>query len=273
MLPAVRRLRVRPRCRPGRSVDPGRRGHRRRRNLPAVAAFCRTHYGGLLTAAGRWGEADVALSDAVRIWGLGHSWLRPGALVRLADLRVRQGRFEEAEQLLHSLDGDADARVAARTIVERGEPQLAVGVLALGEIDSTSVAAARLSAGARGSPHRCRRPRRCRGPRSTASSIARIDTPVSTFGRTAAMAHGRLCLAETNGDPCSYLREALSGFTRARAPMELAQAHFELARALAIEQPELALAEARHGLGGFQRLPAARQADAHRRAMRSARFA
>ena len=46
-----------------------------RRKLPAVAAFCRTHYGGLLTAAGRWGEADVALSDAVRIWGLGHSRL------------------------------------------------------------------------------------------------------------------------------------------------------------------------------------------------------
>ena len=29
-----------------------------RRNLPAVSAFCRTHYGGVLTAAGRWPEAD-----------------------------------------------------------------------------------------------------------------------------------------------------------------------------------------------------------------------
>src|SRR6185295_15653894 len=44
-----------------------------RRNLPAVAAFCRTHSGGLLTAAARWKEADTALSNAVRIWGLGHS--------------------------------------------------------------------------------------------------------------------------------------------------------------------------------------------------------
>ena len=85
-----------------------------RRKLPAVAAFCRTHYGGLLTAAGRWGEADAALSDAVRIWGLGHSSLRPGALVRLAELRVRQGRFEEAEQLLHGLDGDVEAALPAR---------------------------------------------------------------------------------------------------------------------------------------------------------------
>src|SRR5213076_936855 len=54
-----------------------------RRNLPAVSAFCRTHYGGVLTAAGRWVEADTALSEAVRLWGLGHSSLRPGALVRL----------------------------------------------------------------------------------------------------------------------------------------------------------------------------------------------
>ena len=83
-----------------------------RRNLPAVAAFCRTHYGGLLTAAGRWGEADEALSDAVELWGLGHSSLRPGALVRLADLRVRQGRFEEAEQLLRGLDGDSRSGTA-----------------------------------------------------------------------------------------------------------------------------------------------------------------
>src|SRR5438045_2619979 len=41
-----------------------------RRHLPAVSAFCHTHYGGLLTAAGRWPEADVALTEAVRMWGL-----------------------------------------------------------------------------------------------------------------------------------------------------------------------------------------------------------
>ena len=72
-----------------------------RRSLPAVSAFCRTHYGGLLTTAGRWPEAEAALTEAIRLWGLGQrSGLRAGALVRLADLRARQGRYEEAEQLL-----------------------------------------------------------------------------------------------------------------------------------------------------------------------------
>ena len=51
--------------------------------------------------------------------------------------------------------------------------------------------------------------------------------------------------------------------------MELAQAHFELAKALASDQPEGALAEARAARSGFERLPAARQADAVGALMRS----
>ena len=243
-----------------------------RRKLPAVAAFCRTHYGGLLTAAGRWGEADVALSDAVRIWGLGHSSLRPGALVRLADLRVRQGRFEEAEQLLNGLDSDVEAALPlAATHLERGESDLAVGVLtrALGEIDPTSVAAGPLWATLVDAHIATGDHRERRDSPSIGWSTAPTRHPGFYLRATAAMARGRLCLAETTGDPCGCLREALSGFTKARAPMELAQAHFELARALASEQPEGALAEARAALEGFERLPAARQADAVGALMRS----
>src|SRR5258705_7276698 len=80
-----------------------------RRRLPAVSAFCHTHYGGILTAAGRWPQADATLTSPVRLWGLGHRSLRGGALVRLADLRLRPGRFEEAEQLLDGVEGDIDA--------------------------------------------------------------------------------------------------------------------------------------------------------------------
>jgi DNA-binding CsgD family transcriptional regulator len=242
-----------------------------RRNLPAVAAFCRTHYGGLLTAAGRWGEADEALSDAVHIWGLGHSSLRPGALARLAELRVRQGRFEEAEQLLAGLDGNVEAaRPLAVTHLERGEPDRAIDVLvrALEEVDPTSVAAgtlwatlveARLASG--------NNDEAAAAADELASCAEQHSGPY--LRATAAFARGRLCLAETTGDPCGCLREALSGFTKARTPLELAQSRFELAKALASEQPSLALAEARAALEGFEQLPAARQADAVAALMRS----
>jgi hypothetical protein len=122
----------------------------RRRNLPAVSAFCRTHYGGILTAAGRWAEADAALTEAIQLWGLGQrSWLRQGALVRLADLRVRQGRYEEAEQLLTGLEVDPDAaRPLAAIHLAKGEPSLARGVLerALEHHDPTGAAAVTLLA-------------------------------------------------------------------------------------------------------------------------------
>ena len=107
-----------------------------RRNLPAVAAFCRTHYGGVLTAAGRWPEADVALTEAVRLWGLGRrSFLRCGALIRLADLRVRQSRYEEAADLLEGIDVDVDfdaARPLAALHLARGETALARAALERG---------------------------------------------------------------------------------------------------------------------------------------------
>ena len=80
-----------------------------RRRLPAVSAYCRTHYGGILTAAGRWPEADDALTEAVRLWALGRRTLKAGALVRLADLRVKQGRLEEAERLLDGMSNDPEA--------------------------------------------------------------------------------------------------------------------------------------------------------------------
>ena len=93
-----------------------------RRRLPAVSAYCRTHYGGILTAAGRWPEADDALTEAVRLWALGRRTLKAGALVRLADLRVKQGRLEEAERLLDGMGNDPEATLPLASLqFARGE--------------------------------------------------------------------------------------------------------------------------------------------------------
>ena len=122
-----------------------------RRRLPAISAYCRTHYGGVLTAAGRWPEAEEALTAAVRLWGLGQrSALRAGALIRLADLRVSQGRLRGGRALLDGLDADAleaTARPRAALHLARGQTDLAAYLLeqALGQ--DRSPAAAR--------PHRC----------------------------------------------------------------------------------------------------------------------
>lgn len=242
-----------------------------KRNAPAISAFCRTHYGGLLTAAGRWTEADAELSEAVRIWARGYVSLTWMALVRLADLRVRQGRIEEAEQLLQGLDVYTEAaRPLAAVHLAQGNTALAVDVLerALAQMDGGSAAAGPLWSLlvdvhlARGATE------------DAEEAVARLDAiavrvPGLYARASAALARGRVCLAAGRGDPRACLREALAGFGRAQLPLELAQARLELAQALTSDGPEVAMAEAKAALDAFERLQAARMADAAAALVRS----
>jgi DNA-binding CsgD family transcriptional regulator len=242
-----------------------------RRRLPNVSAFCRTHYGGILTVAGRWPEADAALTEAIRLWDLGFTALRTGALVRLADLRVRQGRYEEAEQLLEGLTDDPDAaRPLAAMHLAAGRLELARDVVerALERTDGASQSAVPLhallvdvllEAGQ---------------PEEAATAVERLahcarDHPGPYTAAVAALARGKVCLATGAGDPRACLREALAGFGRAQMPMELARARVALAQALLTERPDVAVAEARAALDEFERLEAARDADAAAALLRS----
>jgi ATP/maltotriose-dependent transcriptional regulator MalT len=95
-----------------------------------LSAYCRTTYGGLLTATGRWPEAEKELSEAIRAFERGHQALRVHAALKLADLRIAQGRLEEAEVLLTGYD-DYGAAVLprARLHLARGEAHLARAIL------------------------------------------------------------------------------------------------------------------------------------------------
>jgi DNA-binding CsgD family transcriptional regulator len=241
------------------------------RRLPSIAAFCQTHYGGVLTVAGRWDEADAALTEAVRLWGLGWTSLRPGALARLAELRVRQGRFEHAAQLLDGLDANADtARAFAVIHLSRGQIDQARDVLsyaiaqldpsntatvpllatlvevdvAAGEIDDAAVAARRLASLA-------------------ASSRSEY------IAAEAALARGRVCVARGDNNVTACLREALAGFATAMMPMEVARCRLELATVLAADRPEIAIAEARAAFESFEQLDAPRHVDAAAALLRS----
>jgi len=85
----------------------------------------------------------------------------------------------------------------------------------------------------------------------------------------AALARGRVQFASGTGDPQACLRDALAGFARAQTPMELAHSRLALAHAMQAERPEVALVEARAALDAFERLQAARQADAAAAVLRS----
>ncbi|MET0727893.1 MAG: helix-turn-helix transcriptional regulator, partial [Acidimicrobiales bacterium] len=78
----------------------------------------------------------------------------------------------------------------------------------------------------------------------------------------AALARGKVCIADGSEDARSCLQQALSSFAQAQMPVHLAQARLELARAVAATRPEVALAEATAALEAFEQLEAARDADA-----------
>jgi len=241
-----------------------------RPHLEGVAAFCRAHYGGILTAAGRWDEAEAELTDAMHRLGATYPGMQAAALVRLADLRVHQGRFEEALELLDGLEDRPEAfrpRAAihfaegnlalARDLLERAldRPDMAAisgPVLALlvdveladGAVDDARRAAERLAARAESQPGHYLR-------------------------AAAALARGKVCVAEGSADARSCLQAALASFAEAQMPLALAQTRLELARAVAAERPEVAVAEATGALAEFERLNAARNADAAAALLRS----
>lgn len=105
----------------------------RRYDCPFLLAYCRTSYGGLLSALGRWQEAEVALTEAIRTFERGHRGLRVQAVIKLAELRLSQGKLDEAGVLLAGLEDQAAAVVPlARLWWRKGEPALARALLEQG---------------------------------------------------------------------------------------------------------------------------------------------
>jgi DNA-binding CsgD family transcriptional regulator len=247
----------------------------KRRNV--AAAFCRAHYGGILTAAGRWNQAEIELVQAARHFDRGMSARRDGAIIRLGDLRVRQGRLEEAARLLEGLEDHPDSvRALAALHLARGELALARDLLeraTRGPDDEVPTVGESTMAGPLlallvdvyledGSVD------------DAARVVERLDRLAAAqrgpyLKAAAALAKGQVRIASGKGDARASLHDALEGFARARLPMELARTRLAMAQALSERSPEVAIAEAKAALEGFERLEAARHADAAAAVLRS----
>jgi len=94
---------------------------------------CRLAYGSVLCTVGRWSEGESAMLDALASRTFAH---RSDAAARLASLRLLQGRFAEAHELLRSaIDRPSAAEPLARLHLASGEHDLAAA-LARREVDS-----------------------------------------------------------------------------------------------------------------------------------------
>jgi DNA-binding CsgD family transcriptional regulator len=238
-----------------------------RYGCPFLYAECRIYYGSVLTATGRWSEAEQQLDIGVQNTAGACPGLHRKALTRLANLRIRQGRLEEADQLLAEIgvgavaESDVTLSAAALSLargdgpgarrllehrwrsMERHRAHLVVALdllvdahLAVGDVDAAA---------------------------TSATHLADVAAPGdSRLGAVVRAAAGRVAGARGDEQTAAVLLEEAAGrLVGLGVPFEAARTQFQLGRVLASRQPDVAIGHARRALACFEQLGAALDAD------------
>lgn len=235
---------------------------------PYLYAECRIYYGSVLTAKGRWADAERELLRGIRTSEGADPGLHARARTRLAVLRIRQGRLEEAAALVAQTDPDANSETeatlsraalelargnapSARRVLERDRKLIAghrthlgtaLGLLVESCLDGGDLAAAERAAGD------------LSAAAATAGSAELDALAADARGRVAAAA-GDTESAETE------LRTALESWSRLHQPFHAARARLALGRTLSDAVPDGAIDYLRQALDDFTELGAALEAD------------
>lgn len=205
-------------------------------------ALCRAHYAGVLIWRGAWAEAEAELIEVIDELERTHRAQAAEALALLAELRRRQGRFGEADELLQRAESPPyQMLVGKRCLLSR-----AIIALALGDADAgrdhvqrflRSVPAEDLLERASGlellvQAHVMLGDRR--EAEATLQELRDVVSNVSTGAMRAAVrfAEGRVAAMSDRLAAKAYFEDAAALFARSGAPFESAEARVELARTL-----------------------------------------
>jgi DNA-binding CsgD family transcriptional regulator len=228
-----------------------------RYGCPYLNATCRAHYGSVLFAAGDWQNAEKELLEALELSEDAMPALRGEALARLAELRLAQGRVEEAERLLAGFeDHEAAAPVCARIHLLRGRLALAVATIQrrLGVIGGEDRLEGAVLLELLGEAEIGQ------GQAEVAAERGRkLDELGDTLGCRVMWARGerlRGRALESLPDARHHLDAAVGAFVRLEMPFEAARTRLLLAQALREPDPEVAEAEACAALVAFENLGA-----------------
>jgi DNA-binding CsgD family transcriptional regulator len=244
-----------------------------RKHYTPLAAWCRTIYAGVLISIGDWQRAEAELLASVRSYTQGTEsapraamWpgARVGALAGLAELRIRQGRIKEAEQLLAGFEEHPVALSATIALrLARGETALAAAALErrLTAAEGDDLALATLLP-------LVVHTRLVQADLAAAEAgVLRLRELAGRLGRDALVAaaeaaSGELALARGDSEAAiASCEKATESFSDLGMPFDEGRTRLSLARAFAQSGSELALAQARCARDIFERLGARPDAD------------
>jgi DNA-binding CsgD family transcriptional regulator len=235
-----------------------------RYGCPFLYAECRTNYGRVLFENGDWANAERFLGETLAMTRGVTPASRAQACGVLAEMRIAQGRLEEAERLLAGQEGHRVSLAARATLhMARGEPEAAESILrrhvdsagarrldsavfvdllgqaeiALGHTDRAEARARQLVG--LGQTHACALIA-AHGERLLGLALAAVDTKAAV----------------------EHLEVALDAFIQAETPYRSAEVRLAIARVMRVDLPEVAVVESRAALSVFEDLGAARDVDA-----------
>lgn len=224
-----------------------------------LLGVCRSSYGTVLATGGDWKAAEGELEAAVTDLEEARPGMAPGGVVRLAALRLRQGRIEEARGLLERV-GPAGVVVRGELALQEGDPDTAAELAARalrrlpGEAHLTRFPALELIVRASAEAGR---------PEAAADALAELTAAEANVGTPYAsgrvrLSRGRIERASGRlGGAREALEDAIDCFEEASAPYDAAIARLELAQALAeLGRGERAKEERTAALGVFTELGA-----------------
>ena len=229
--------------------------------LRPLFAVCRTQYASICMWRGTWLEAEQELITAGDELAASRPAMTPDAIVRLAELRRRQGRLTEATSMFEQAGSHGLAFLGlAELAFDRGDFRAAVDhvdrYLRRVPTQNRTDRAAGLELLVRAHAADGNRD----GARTALAELTGIAAMVTTVPLKASNSLASGWVAMASGDPDAarrHFEDAVDRFVQSNAPYEVARARIELARALAsLGRNDAATIEARRAIDVLMELKA-----------------
>ena len=232
--------------------------------LRPLLAVCRTQYASICLWRGIWDEAEQELCSASEELAASRPAMTGDALVRLADLRRRQGRLEEAAAIFEKVVPASSGLLGrAELALDRGDAR-AAGEQAeryLRHVPAQNrpdrAAALEILVRALALQQEWER------AKTALAELKNIAAEVGTMPLRAAASYASGCVALGQGKTDAgrqCFEDALDLFRASGAPFEVARSRIELARTLGMMgRTDAALEEARSAMEAFSQLHAVQE--------------